>query len=113
LIGGNHDILKPADYQNLQIEFHKEFQKDGVYFCHNLKDNIQKISLYSISGHIHPTFKILGRGKQSVKAPCFWIMNQKNIIMPSFGSFTGGYEIEKSNNDAVYLITKKAIIPFY
>ena len=44
-----------------------------------------------IAGHLHPSAKIRQRGK-ALRRRCF-IGDEKRIIMPAFGAFTGGLNV--------------------
>ncbi|MGB3455668.1 MAG: hypothetical protein WBA35_04865, partial [Litorimonas sp.] len=46
----------------------------------------------NVCGHLHPKVRInLRRGGTS--APC-WAVSRERIIMPSFGTFTGGLDVD-------------------
>ena len=64
---------------------------------------------FVFSGHIHPGVRLIGKGKQIMKFPCF-ICNKDQIILPSFGGFTGMHLPEIRNGDQVFVITNKEII---
>ena len=44
-----------------------------------------------------------------MKLPCF-IYNKEQIILPSFGGFTGMHFPKIKNSDKVFVITKREII---
>ena len=83
---GNHDpdipeILEGAREDHVQLgdfllTHHPYNQPDGVNIC----------------GHFHPKAKVQTRAG-SVTAPCFAISDER-IIMPSFGTYTGGLFID-------------------
>ena len=66
-------------------------------------------STFNICGHIHPAFKIRGKARQSIKLPCYYLtLNQ--LILPSFGQFTGSHIIDlKSNKDEILVVSKNQI----
>ena len=45
-----------------------------------------------IAGHQHPVFRLIGKGHQQVRLPCFHITAQMTVL-PSFGDFTGGHPV--------------------
>lgn len=45
-----------------------------------------------LAGHLHPAFRLHGRGRQSLRLPCFCI-GERVSLLPAFGSFTGMMDI--------------------
>ncbi|HBS77960.1 MAG TPA: DEAD/DEAH box helicase, partial [Pseudomonas sp.] len=45
-----------------------------------------------LAGHLHPAFRLHGRGRQSLRLPCFCI-GARLSLLPAFGSFTGMMEV--------------------
>ena len=62
---------------------------------------------FTIQGHIHPVV-ILKEGPVRLRLPCF-VLNDTSLVLPSFGSFTGGYEITASAGTRIFAVTKKII----
>ena len=84
-VSGNHD---PSPPKNLGGTFCKEIQIGNLNFCHEPK---LEFSSGEIAGHLHPSAKIRQRGK-ALRRRCF-IGDEKRIIMPAFGAFTGGLNV--------------------
>jgi len=84
-VSGNHDPLPPKD---LGGSFCEEIHIGNLNFCHEPK---AKFKVGEIAGHYHPSARIKQRGK-SIRRRCF-IGNGQRIIMPAFGSFTGGLNV--------------------
>lgn len=107
LIKGNHDILHETLFDNLLDEVHTEgLSKGPFYLSHEPVDH----SLYNICGHIHPSVKIKGHGKPSVRLPCFFFEHNRGIL-PAFGVFTGSYTMEPKKNDHVYIVCEGEVVP--
>lgn len=84
-VSGNHDPSPPRD---LGGTFCEEIHMGNLNFCHEPKPEFK---IGEIAGHLHPSAKIKQRGK-AIRRRCF--MGDKNrIIMPAFGSFTGGLNV--------------------
>lgn len=66
---------------------------------------------FSICGHIHPSVRIFGRGSQSEKLSCFFLQN-KLLILPAFGSFTGTKKMEPKKGSVAYAIAGDTIIEY-
>jgi DNA ligase-associated metallophosphoesterase len=80
-IEGNHDA-GPIELggQHLTV-----LRVGSVDFRHIAKLDCEKTE---ISGHYHPKARIAMRGR-TISRPCF-LYDQTRIIMPSFGTYTGG-----------------------
>ena len=106
LIKGNHDIIPKLVFEQVGIKTYDDLKIEKFFFTHHPK----KINdCFVFSGHIHPGVRLIGKGKQIMKFPCF-ICNKDQIILPSFGGFTGMHLPEIRNGDQVFVITNKEII---
>ena len=110
LIQGNHDILPSRIYYDLNIILHREeLFISELLFRH--ESSIEKTqNHYEISGHIHPGIKMKGKGKQSLKFPCFYFTDSE-AYMPAFGKFTGLHIIEPAKNASIFVVAENQIIP--
>ena len=84
-VKGNHD-------SNVEINgFTKvlDYKVDDIIFNHIPI----KTTNFQICGHYHPKAKILHRGKSIYKAT--FVHNDKLLILPSFGTLTGGLNINQ------------------
>lgn len=106
LIAGNHDIISPHKYEELDIAIYSEWIANGFLFTHHPET---REGYFNISGHVHPAIQLHGMGRQFLKLPCFY-RNADQMILPAFGEFTGTYVIEPEEGDIVYAITKEDVI---
>ena len=95
------------------IKFHQEYIVDNIHFLH---EAIQK-NINQISGHFHPVASIKVSSKK-ITSKCL-IHSNNHIILPSFGEFTGGLNINDpvlkpfiSEDSSIYFLTKKSIYKF-
>jgi len=79
---GNHDPDIPSVVYGRRENY---IETDGFLLTHHPHDPENGVN---ICGHYHPKAKISSRAG-SVTAPCFAI-SEDRIVMPSFGTFTGG-----------------------
>jgi len=110
LVAGNHDkYTKTVLSQELLIH-ETHYSLNGLIFTHEPLE-IQAIEKneYNICGHIHPAVRLNGKGRQSMKLPCFYF-GEKQGIIPAFGKFTGAALISPKQNDKVFVITANSII---
>lgn len=87
LIKGNHDRLKNSFYESLGISVYKTHKDVAAFrFVHDEQHCGEDI--FCISGHTHPGVVIKGRGKVSIKLPCYEV-SEHRLILPAFSEFTG------------------------
>ncbi len=106
LVQGNHDMLN----QNFYIR--SGFQPAGesyilppVVFSHYpMEEDEIKEGMLNFAGHIHPGVRLSGLAKQHTRLPCFYFKNNRQLILPAFGVFTGIYKIEPQRNDRVFAV---------
>mgnify|MGYP003583788274 CR=1 FL=1 len=83
-ITGNHDP-GPADLGGETVE---EAHVDGVILRH---EALPGETAPEISGHFHPKWRLRLRGRH-VSRRCF-VLGQRKLIVPAFGSLTGGLDV--------------------
>ena len=114
LAKGNHDILDNKWYEEADIKVHNEpFAIGNFIFAHDIaKPKIEPgPGQYIFSGHVHPGIVISGKGRQSLRLPCFYF-SQNYCILPAFSKFTGTFKINPSKEDTVFALLDKDILPF-
>lgn len=66
----------------------------------------------NICGHIHPCVRIKTRLDQ-LRLPCFYLEHSKNLlVLPSFGEFTGGYDVQLKSGTSAYAVVEDTVVPF-
>ena len=106
LIKGNHDVIPILKFKQIGIKTYDDLRIEKFFFTHHpVKIN----DCFVFSGHIHPGVRLIGKGKQIMKLPCF-IYNKDQIILPSFGGFTGMHLPKLKNDEQVFVITNNEII---
>jgi uncharacterized protein len=114
LAKGNHDILRDEWYSETDISVHREGLRIGEFaFIHDLQEPVAKNQgkEFIFSGHVHPVVIMRGRGKQSLRLPCFYFTDEF-AILPAFSRFSGGFAIEPRKSDAVFALTDQEILSF-
>ena len=106
LVTGNHDIISPLKFESLGIFLNDEIRLQDFLLTHHPR--IQK-GYFNISGHIHPAVRLKGRGRQSLRLPCFF-KSTDQLILPAFGKFTGTHVVPVTKNDEVYACTKTEVL---
>lgn len=63
-----------------------------------------------IAGHIHPAFRLQGKGRQRLVLPCFH--HQAEItLLPAFGDFTGGFVMDNAPGDFICVTDGECVWP--
>jgi uncharacterized protein len=115
LAKGNHDILDNRWYEEADISVHNEpLQIKKFLFVHDILKPKPDIGpgQYAFSGHVHPGIVIRGRGKQSLRFPCFYF-TPDHCILPAFSHFTGTYQVALQKGDEIFAIVDKEILPMH
>ena len=107
LIEGNHDILEGKHYAAAGLEVHDDWAEAGLLLTHEPLAEIPS-EQYNIAGHIHPGVRLVGKGKQSLRLPCFFFGPQQ-AILPAFGAFTGLALMRATKKDRVFVIYEASI----
>ncbi len=85
---GNHD--KNFKYNDKCLKFCDEYRIENIYFRHQPIDT----NGFQIFGHFHPKIAMKIMDKKLSKK-CF-VSNKEKILMPAYGSLTGGMYINTS-----------------
>lgn len=109
LVTGNHDILDPDQYLRFGIHVHPESASVGrLWLTHDAVADVPT-GMYNLSGHIHPGYRLSGRGRQSAVLPCF-LYGEHHGLLPAFGAFTGMKTIEARHGDRVWVVLGDEVV---
>lgn len=107
LVPGNHDVLAERRYTEAGITVHPERLIRGSFqFAH--ADEGEHAGC-TISGHVHPGVMLAGRGRQSMRLPCF-LVNDRRVLLPAFGTSTGTFVVQPGRMDRVYACTDSLVL---
>ncbi|MEX0288797.1 MAG: ligase-associated DNA damage response endonuclease PdeM [Flavobacteriaceae bacterium] len=106
LVEGNHDIISPLKYEGIGVRVVAEILLEGFLLTHHPE---QREGYFNFSGHVHPAIKLRGRGRQSVRIPCFY-RNEKQLVLPAFGTFTGSHVLQPRKSDEVYALIDNGVL---
>ena len=111
LIRGNHDIIHDRHYIELDVKLHQSLTIGPFLMLHHPLDsiNLLMVDQYVFCGHIHPGISLTGRARQQLTLPCF-AFGQKQVILPSFGKFTGRVAIRNQQTDRIFAIAQNKVI---
>lgn len=109
LIRGNHDRLSDHAYAKAQLIVHEEpLLLDGVLLSHEPIADYRE-GPYNLAGHIHPAVRLQGRGRQSLRLPCFHFGANQGLL-PAFGNFTGMANIAVEEGDRVFVVGEDRVL---
>ncbi len=108
LVRGNHDrhagdpppawgvqaVDEPMTLETLQLQHHPAPPVPGRY---------------AIAGHLHPTVRLGGRGRDHLRLPCFHFGTQLGVL-PAFGDFTGGHPVQRAPGDRVFAVAAGEVV---
>lgn len=113
LARGNHDILDNRWYEEADIMVHNDpLPLHPFRFAHDIAQVAKQDNegLYTFAGHVHPCVTIRGKGKQSMRLPCFYF-SKTHCILPAFSRFTGSYQVRPETGENVFGIVEREVMP--
>jgi DNA ligase-associated metallophosphoesterase len=110
LVRGNHDRHAGDPGHEWKVRCVEEpYVMRGLALCHVPR---QVTDGYVIAGHVHPAARLNGRGRDSLRLPCFFF-TESYAIMPAFGSFTGMADIEPTAQHRLFVAAGSHVIPAF
>lgn len=104
VIAGNHDRRESATKWQGMIDWHTAPVANPPFvFTHEPAADARG---YVIAGHIHPVYKL----ERVRRVPVFW-QRPDALVMPSFGTFTGGANIRPAPTDTLFIAGPERVIP--
>jgi DNA ligase-associated metallophosphoesterase len=106
LVRGNHDSRAGDPPPALGIEVVNEPHLIGPFAaCHHPQTHA---SHFVLAGHVHPVCTLHGRGRDRIRMPCF-VSQDQQAILPAFGEFTGGWQVEAAPGRRFYGVGGDAV----
>jgi DNA ligase-associated metallophosphoesterase len=106
LVRGNHDKHAgpcPADWRVMTVA--EPFDAGPLRLGHYPDTTDQPL----LCGHVHPTVSVRDFDRSTAAIPCF-VVDAKQLILPAFGSFTGGYKTDPMDGRRIFLATGKSVV---
>lgn len=108
LIRGNHDKSAGDPPAALNIRVVPEPLVLGPFALQH--EPARHPTRHVLAGHVHPVYRLHGRGRQSLRLACFRLGTDVSLL-PAFGAFTGGYPVEQDENCRIFVIGDNEIWP--
>ena len=111
VIAGNHDRGVSRGWRG-SIEWITGDHFEAPFrFVHDMSKLSASCDTFSLSGHLHPVIALKGLRKTSARVPAFWL-RKSGLILPSFGSFTGGFLVAPTEGERVFAVSPEQVVPF-
>jgi metallophosphoesterase superfamily enzyme len=107
IVRGNHDVRAgdpPADWRMECVD--APAMLAPFVLCHEPCDSDAGTVL---CGHVHPAFRLWGRGGMSATLPCF-VIGARRMMLPAFGSFTGNALVKPADGERIAVIADDEVI---
>ncbi|TBV08341.1 ligase-associated DNA damage response endonuclease PdeM [Phytopseudomonas dryadis] len=108
LVRGNHDRRAGDPAAALAIETLAEPCLLGPFALQH--EPTPHPSHHVLAGHLHPVFRLRGRGRQQLRLPCF-CLDEGVTLLPAFGAFTGGMAIHAAPGRRLYGVLDGGVWP--
>jgi len=110
LIVGNHDRGFVKKLEQLSISCILEaIQIENLILSHEPQPQAGRLN---ICGHVHPCVRLKTK-LDNLRLPCFYLERSQNLlVLPSFGEFTGSYEVSLIADSTAYVVAEGSVIPF-
>jgi DNA ligase-associated metallophosphoesterase len=110
LVRGNHDRHAGDPPATLAITTVDPPARLGPFALHHEPPDAPGAGP-ALSGHLHPTLSITGRGRQRLRLPCF-VQRGDSLLLPAFSAFTGGGAWRPAPGDRPFLVAGGEVLPF-
>lgn len=109
VVAGNHDRVASARLPaglDTRIDWHAAHLDEGPFrFAHEPESAPGR---FVLAGHLHPTRRLVLAGDR-LRAPAFWFRSD-SAVLPAFGGFTGGMNIQPADGDRVFVTGPGAVV---
>lgn len=109
LVRGNHDQAAGDPWPELGIDCHDEAWDDDGWTCRHELVADEDLPGPTLAGHLHPVFQLKGgKARGRARVPAF-VLKARGLILPSFGTFTGGFEVHASEWDRIWITSGRSV----
>jgi DNA ligase-associated metallophosphoesterase len=106
LVVGNHDVK----IKRLPSPLHYVPHLDLEGNCRVIHDPAHALGGHiHLSGHWHPVVRIPDGKRTSLRLPCF-LLRENTLVLPAFGSFTGGAIISPMAGDRIFVALRENVV---
>ena len=106
LVLGNHERSLGKKFRPHEIGIKRceeEIIEPPFRFVHDqVIEQNDRSTCFTIAGHLHPKITVRGPGRDRLTCRCF-AATDRVLILPAFGSFTGGTSLTKTEHLSIWL----------
>lgn len=106
VVAGNHDRAWRKLPREWQVEWLSNTLHEPPFVWQH--EPLADARGYALGGHIHPCVRLRGAG-DAARLPVFWFGRAVGVL-PSFGSFTGGFNVRPAVGDALIAVTPDGLV---
>jgi uncharacterized protein len=109
IVLGNHDRGAEQAYSECGFSAVKApAVLAGIECRHHPIDSAHGAGPLALAGHVHPVVRLNGRGRDSLRTPCF-VVGERQIVLPAFGEFVGGSSVAPSEAERLLIATARGV----
>lgn len=117
LVRGNHDRHAGDPPPELAIHVVEDGHRVGPFEMRHApredgqigEEEEDRLDVYTLAGHVHPSVKVRGAGLSAFRAPCFRF-GRRTALLPAFGSFTGMANILPAEDDRIFAVGPDEVV---
>jgi DNA ligase-associated metallophosphoesterase len=106
VVVGNHDRFRGQQLLSTVARWIENEEIDPPFVYRHQPDSSD--SGYVICGHLHPSIRLESRARDRIRVPAFWFRSAY-AVLPAFGSFTGGANVERQSGDRMYAVVEGSV----
>lgn len=106
VVAGNHDRRAAGRELAQVVDWQLSEWRIGPFVCRHHPGN--SADGYVLAGHIHPAMYLYGSHRERTRIPVCWV-RKGYAVLPSFGSFTGGGDIDPEPEDRLYAFAAERV----
>ena len=109
LVRGNHDVASGDPPEEWQMTcFSEPFACQRLQLCHDPK----QCEGPGVAGHLHPVVRLRGRGRDSLRLPCF-LLRDEVLVLPAFSRFVDGRVLQAGAADQIFVVSEQSVISIH
>lgn len=110
LVIGNHDIVPIAQFEAIGLKVVGHYYELPPFsFTHEPLSETELEGKFNFCGHIHPGYRLSGKGRQRISLPCFYC-EPNQMILPAFSALAGKMPMPAKKTAEVFVVTQQQVL---